>query len=61
MAAFDAEPQDTACKKFKTRYCCVKDCPGVQMYRFPRRRWEQQRRNKWITAVRRVNETDAST
>lgn len=53
-------------KASKRRYCCVKDChnreglPGIQFYRFPGRPWEEQRRKKWILAVRRVNQSDGS-
>ncbi|KAL1466587.1 hypothetical protein MTO96_042624 [Rhipicephalus appendiculatus] len=42
------------------RYCSVKDChshegtPGVKLYSFPSKPWEKSRRQKWITAVRRV-------
>ncbi|XP_050028501.1 uncharacterized protein [Dermacentor andersoni] len=47
-------------KAWGRRYCCVKDCngraglPALRLYRFPGRSWEEQRRKKWIAAVRRV-------
>ncbi|XP_077558070.1 peroxynitrite isomerase THAP4-like [Haemaphysalis longicornis] len=53
-------------KASKRRYCCVKDChnreglPGIRLYRFHGRPWEEQRRKKWILAVRRVNQSDGS-
>lgn len=48
------------------RYCCVKDCHsregqhGVSLYRFPGRKWEHDRRKKWIAAVRRLKDSDGS-
>ncbi|XP_077521521.1 uncharacterized protein LOC144132754 isoform X1 [Amblyomma americanum] len=59
---------ETAQRKQKRgpKYCCVVGChnsadnsrerdPPVKLYRFPGRWYEKERRQSWITAVRRVN------
>ncbi|XP_040071052.1 uncharacterized protein LOC115311472 [Ixodes scapularis] len=56
-------PQKTKRRRASSvRYCCVKGChnreglAGVKLHRFPSRPWEQARRQRWINAVRRVND-----
>ncbi|KAK8754709.1 hypothetical protein V5799_002578 [Amblyomma americanum] len=59
---------ETAQRKQKRgpKYCCVVGChisadnsrerdPPVKLFRFPGRWYEKERRQSWITAVRRVN------
>ncbi|XP_077521951.1 uncharacterized protein LOC144133026 isoform X2 [Amblyomma americanum] len=53
-------------QKMGTKYCCVVDChnsakntkgrdPPVRMYGFPGKWYEKERRQAWISAVRRIN------
>nr|XP_054922729.1 uncharacterized protein LOC129382619 isoform X2 [Dermacentor andersoni] len=53
-------------RKRGPKYCCVVDCHNsadntkeradpVKLYRFPGRSYEKERRQAWITAVRRIN------
>ncbi|XP_064470073.1 uncharacterized protein LOC135384818 [Ornithodoros turicata] len=58
---------DPRSKRKKGSYCCVVGChnnradargkqPAIKFYSFPNKWYEQERRRRWITAVRRVNE-----